>query len=285
MALTMEAPATLEGHEETSQDEAQAIEQTTEATVQVDDDQAKTDDEPEAETEQPETNEPAAVNDDEKRFWAEIGTLGKITDCSENIEECERRINELKEEIKVEKEMLKGEQHRLQKLARELREIKAGHPLPVDPNAKKEEEKPSEPEAESDDGQTDDSWRDKPTGELLDGVNGFGAKKRDALIDVAPTAGDLEDLRGQASKAHKSFREVLPNGFGQKLADAIEDRLIDHVAKSAPPAEQQATAERIAEREREQIEQSQSEGEEPPGETDDDTDDDQYEDVDDEDVL
>lgn len=189
----------------------------------------------------------SVVDEEEKRFWAEISVLGKITDCSENMEECERRINELKEEVKVEKEMLKGEQHRLQKLAIELRKIKAGHPLPVDPNAAKDEEraKESASDDEPDDASSsDNTWRAKPTAELLDGLKGLGQKKLDVLCDAAPTAGDLEDLRGEASRAHLSFKDKLPAGFGQKIADAIEDRLIEHVAKCAPSAEEQAAAER-----------------------------------------
>lgn len=255
------------------------------------------------------------VDEDEKRFWAEISTIGKITDCSENIEECEKRINELKEEIKVEKEMLKGEQHRLQKLSIELRKIKAGHPLPVDPNAKKEEEANQAKDSDKvpgDSGASDDAWRAKPTAELLDGLKGLGQKKLDVLVEAAPTAGDLEDLRGEASRACLSFKDKLPSGFGQKIADAIEDRLIEHVAKCAPSAEEQAAAEResdqddeaqfdndddretdepnpiagkIAEREREQLAEAADQPEvDADAESNADDDGDQYEDVDEDDI-
>ena len=194
----------------------------------------------------------AKLDEDEKKFWREIELLKKITDCSENIEDHERSINDLKEQIKVEKECLKGEQHRLQKLAIKLRAIREDKPLPVDPNARKDERESASDETIDGDGETagDDNasnWRVMETGQLLDGLKGLGKKKLDALVDAAPTVGDLEDLRGEASKAHQAFREMLPSGFGQKIADAIEDRLIEHVAKCSKSAEEQAAEERESE--------------------------------------
>lgn len=241
------------------------------------------------------------IDDEERRFWATIAVKGKMADCGRDIRQAEARIEKLKAEIKEEKEFLKGEQIRLTRLAGELADIIDGHPLPKDPNAKPEPEQPDQggdAESEGSDGNAP-NWRVMETGQLLDGMKGLGAKKLEALCDAAPTAGDLEDLRGEASRAHLSFKDKLPAGFGQKIADAIEDRLIEHVAKCTPSAEEQAAAERedgqddeapfdddeadepnaiagkIADREREQLAEA-AQQDEPA--------DDQYEDVDEDDI-
>lgn len=257
MALTMEAPATLEGHEEP------ATEQPATESISVDEANAELTDigrETQNEVGQAEAdaqaddqdNQVAVIDEDEKRFWATIKIKGQLAECGRDIRDSESKIEELKVQIKEEKEFLKGEQIRLTRLAGQLADIIDGHPLPVDPNAKPEKETPKleGPTTASDGDDESESnlpnWRAMETGTLLDGLKGLGKKKLEALVDSAPTAGDLEDLRGEASRAHKHFREVLPDGFGEKIADAIEERLLDHVAKAGPSAEEQAAAERKA---------------------------------------
>ena len=41
----------------------------------------------------------------------------------------------------------------------------------------------------------DDSWRQIPTLEVIDGIDRMGEKKRDAIIHLYPTLGKLEDIR------------------------------------------------------------------------------------------
>jgi hypothetical protein len=82
-----------------------------------------------------------------------------------------------------------------------------------------------------DDPDADQSWRAITTLSLLDGIKGLGDKKRDAIISLAPTLGDLEELRGKASIAHKQFSEVLPKGVGSSLADEIEERICSAMTK------------------------------------------------------
>lgn len=80
--------------------------------------------------------------------------------------------------------------------------------------------------------QDDNAWRSASIEDLqLDQIKGFGKKKRDALYEACPTMGDLEDLRAEASKQHKQFSDVLPDGFGQKLADEIENAIIEWMAR------------------------------------------------------
>ena len=82
-----------------------------------------------------------------------------------------------------------------------------------------------------DDLNADQTWRSIPTSEILDGIKGMGDKKRDAILSLIPTMGDFEDLRGQASVAHKPFRSVLPKGVGQGMADEIEERAFSRLRK------------------------------------------------------
>ncbi|TWT65641.1 hypothetical protein [Crateriforma conspicua] len=176
------------------------------------------------------------LGDDERRFWMSLEIKGKMAECGREIRSAESRIETLRSDIKEEKELLKGEQIRLTRLAGELADIIDGKPLPTNPNqpANSEDEESS---------LVNDDWRSMPTDKLLEGIQGLGSKKMEALMEIAPTAGKLEELRGEASMAHKAFREVLPKGFGQTLTDQMEDRLVEHVAKfsqtgnDSPPAD------------------------------------------------
>ena len=73
----------------------------------------------------------------------------------------------------------------------------------------------------------DDSWRTIPTENIIAGVAGIGEKKRQSLLELAPTLGDLQDLRIEASTEFKQFKEKLPKGFGDGTVDAIETKIID----------------------------------------------------------
>jgi len=198
------------------------------------------------------------VSEDDRQFWAKVGVIGQIAECQASIDETTAKIDEYQAEIKEEKELLKGEQIRLQRLAGKLAEIVAGKPLPVNPDtaleltAKRIELVGSVSVAAVVDS-PDNAWRDVPTATLLAGVSGLGAKKLDTLVGAAPTAGHLEDLRGEASRAHKSFKEMLPKGCGQGLADAIEERLMDCVASNCLSAADQLAAEQAGEVDEEDV--------------------------------
>lgn len=77
-----------------------------------------------------------------------------------------------------------------------------------------------------DDPSADTTWRLIPTEEIIAGIKGIGQKKVDAIIQLAPTLGDLEELRGAAGKAMKPFGSVLPRGIGGAMADEIEERIL-----------------------------------------------------------
>jgi hypothetical protein len=161
----------------------------------------------------------------ERLFWDKCETLGKIKDCARMIQEVEGEIDGYQDQIKEAKEVLKGQQALLARYSTQLADILDGHPLPKNPAA------PAGQAADAEDPTSGGSWRDTPTAKLLEGLKGLGAKKLEAIIEVAPTAGKLEALRGEASMACKPFKDVLPKGCGETLADEIENRLVDHVAK------------------------------------------------------
>ena len=73
----------------------------------------------------------------------------------------------------------------------------------------------------------DTSWRLIPTEDLIHNIDGMGEKKLKAITEQFPNLGTLEDARGEASKACKSFKEVLPKGVGERMANAIEDAIIN----------------------------------------------------------
>jgi hypothetical protein len=177
-------------------------------------------------------------DDSDHRFWKELDLLAKITETSdeltsvaEEIESHEQTIKDAKEGIKQSEDLEKGLSIRLRRLAAELSDVRAGRPLPKDPNAE------TEPEAEPED---DNAWRELKTEDLVKGVSGLGGTKLEKLLDVAPTAGQLEDLRAQASLENDEFHKVLPSGIGRSIADQIESRLVDAVTKhDTPSAEDQ----------------------------------------------
>lgn len=90
----------------------------------------------------------------------------------------------------------------------------------------------SEPSAiQVDDANADTTWKQIPTSQIIDGIKGMGAKKAAAIIDLAPTLGDLEELRAAASLAHKQFKELLPKGVGSAMADEMEERILTVIGK------------------------------------------------------
>lgn len=171
----------------------------------------------------------------ERLWWDKCETLAKIKDCARMIEEVEGEVDSYQDQIKEAKEVLKGQQALLSRYSSQLADIMDGHPLPKNPS---QPQSAGEFTDATPEGSASSDWRDVPTSELLDGVKGLGAKKLDSITEAAPTAGKLEELRGQASLQHKHFKEVLPKGCGESMADEIENRLLDLIAKrSAVEAE------------------------------------------------
>lgn len=234
MTMSFMAPATLDGVEPELKVYAEEQE-TTEATPPFDPDEVTVEIvEPVAEEpideEQPETDAPEAEAKDDT-FFEEIKLLGQLATAERKRREAQATVDSLKDELKDARETLKFCETTLHEVASEITDLMAGKKVP-----KSDEPAADEPQSEE---QSDDAWRAISTRELLTGMKGLGAKKLDAIVDLAPTVGQLEDLRAEASVAFKSFKEMLPKGCGQSIADAIEDKLLDVQKEHAPPASEQ----------------------------------------------
>lgn len=96
-----------------------------------------------------------------------------------------------------------------------------------------DETKPAEPETTA-----PLAWRAVPLSELFrEPIKGLGAKKQEAMIDLCPTLGALEDLRATVGQAASQFHELLPKGIGLETASTIEERLLDWIARNPKACE------------------------------------------------
>lgn len=249
--MTIEAPATLydddkpESEAAASQSQESQPEASAEPESQSQPEPQDLQDEPtpanQAETASVETvvTEHAETTSEDE-FWAKMD-LYALAAAEHSASELESRLESLKSEVKDTKEELKAAEITIRRLTHKIYKMSQGKEFPTPSSTHSIPKSTHSNEATP---LTDESsapgWESVPTAELLDGIKGLGAKKLDAIVELAPTAGKLEELRGEASRAFKPFREVLPKGCGQAIADAIEDRLVELVAKhSTPPASEQ----------------------------------------------
>lgn len=107
------------------------------------------------------------------------------------------------------------------------------------------------PETTSAADQPAESWRAVPMATILEEkIKGFGAKKKEALIDLCPTLGDFEELRRRVGKDAAELHELLPDGIGLETASVIEERHLDWIAKNYQESGVQSEATSICERAR-----------------------------------
>lgn len=93
------------------------------------------------------------------------------------------------------------------------------------------------------------SWRSVPMARILEEkIKGFGAKKKEAMIDLCPTLGDFEELRKRVGKDAAELHEMLPDGIGLETASVIEERHLDWIAKNYQESEVQSEATNIRDR-------------------------------------
>lgn len=76
-----------------------------------------------------------------------------------------------------------------------------------------------------------EAWRAIPTSVVLDSIVGLGKKKKEKVLEVAPTLGQLEDLRAKASSDFMQFHELLPKGIGENVGDEIDSAMCNHYAE------------------------------------------------------
>lgn len=180
-----------------------------------------------------EVKEEAAIANEDDAFFERLRIIAELKEAKDDLSAAQDRMANLVAERKEAKEDLQFCQERVNRLIEKLLDVdnppvpKIDNRKPVDPDEKPLAivEKP-EPEAVETDS-VDDSWRKIPTTEVLKDVKGLGKKKMEALVELYPTLGDLEDLRDQASRGFFQFNQKLPEGFGPTVADKIQEAIGD----------------------------------------------------------
>jgi hypothetical protein len=167
----------------------------------------------------------------EELYWAEVRLAGSIA-------EVERRRIGIEHEVQEHKAVVAAAEAELSKVQAEHLSLKEQHSAETDRlmllcrklvELTQEKKLPTEADLALED--KVEGWRLASTADLLAGVKGLSKKKLALLVEQAPNAGALEDLRALASSEHKQYHEVFPKGIGAGVAAAIEDVLCDHVAE------------------------------------------------------
>jgi len=172
---------------------------------------------------------------DEKKFFEQLKEL------SDSIEEKKLLLEEAKEEAKLCKAEFNLATARLQAFSTKgVVYRKKPEPKKPEPVVTKPTEQPAGATTATlslggqsvtvavqptNDEPVDLTWREIPTAKVIEGIERLGKKKAELLIETYPTLGDLEDIRGEASKQFKTFKDILPNGIGQSTADQLEERM------------------------------------------------------------
>lgn len=167
------------------------------------------------------------VDMNEQREQAEHAHAIEVADAKEEHFDLAVRRSEAEANLKE----LKADEKAALKNLKNLLRRGPNYPQPPDKIAKAVKEGGERSAIQVDDPNADESWKAIPTSSLLEGIKGMGDKKVEAVIALAPTLGDMEELRAQAGIAHKPFASVLPRGVGGTLADELEERVLDAVAK------------------------------------------------------
>jgi hypothetical protein len=132
------------------------------------------------------------------------------------------------------KEQLKDAKDAHEKAIENLRELasKSHHPMPLFDQPKSEKlEQPGDvdPELSESVEEEDNSWRDRDFIEFIKSkeIGGLGPKKIEALSEIVKTFGEFQDLRERASLEHVHLSKLLPDGFGPKVTDEIDNAFCD----------------------------------------------------------
>lgn len=70
-----------------------------------------------------------------------------------------------------------------------------------------------------------ENWEAIETASILEGIEGLGKKKREALLDSFPNLGKLMQARTEASKENLPFAKLLPKGIGETIGTEIINRM------------------------------------------------------------
>jgi hypothetical protein len=166
-------------------------------------------------------DEEAEKRKDETAFFA------RLKELNEAIDYAKETLNEAKEEAKLAKDTLSVAVAQLQNFASKgVQYRKKPVPKPAVDLAKQasksEPANTNEPRPEQ---IPESEWRSWETATILEGIEGLGAKKRDALIEHFPTFGKLMDARTESTKEHVSFHSLLPKGIGESIGTELINRM------------------------------------------------------------
>lgn len=172
-----------------------------------------------------------------------VELMGRIFDSEMACRHAEMRVAGCQEELKFAKDSMAERTAALRSLIRQAIQIREGNA-----NDKKRPLLNPPGEAATATVETaNEDWQKIPTDILLDPpIEGFGAKKRTALLEAVPTLGDFETLRGRVGIDAATLRELLPKGIGEQAADALEERLLTAIRKYDISDEQPPVAEAVA---------------------------------------
>jgi hypothetical protein len=110
------------------------------------------------------------------------------------------------------------------------RPIKGQAPKPPAPPAEPAPTKPTKKQPN-----VDESWKKIKAETFLSlEIEGMGQKKLDTLLHEYPTLGDWVELQTEASKKCMHLSKLLPKGVGKKLADSIDDAVLEAFANHVP---------------------------------------------------
>lgn len=140
----------------------------------------------------------------------------KVKEAEENYMEQSLYVKQLQEDLKKAKKTQK-------EMLDYLWDVKLEGPkipthLPVETPTIVEASKNSEVE-------NDTTWRDISILKVIEGIEGLGTKKKELFLEHFENLGQLVDAQAEASKAFKPFKDFLPDGFGQAIADKLDERI------------------------------------------------------------
>jgi hypothetical protein len=148
------------------------------------------------------------------------------------IRNAEMQCREKETEVEDAKERLKAAKSDYDDAVAHLRQIASewSRPLPLFDHASAAATPPklASPTVLSTMGSSD-QWRKRSFPGFLEqsDIAGLGRKKIDAINDAVPTFGHFADLREQADRVNCHLAELMPQGFGTKITDQIEEAFLN----------------------------------------------------------
>lgn len=167
-----------------------------------------------------------------------------ITDAERDCVAAESLLEDLKDQLKEAKKHYETCVKRLRTFARELeRKSHTSRRCTPAPELPDHPDQDAAAESIRDTDQDDIAWRSVPITDLdLDQIKGLGQKKQEALIDLCPTIGDLEDLRARVGRDAASLPELMPRGIGRAACDQIEELLLEWLGRYRQSLQRTTTA-------------------------------------------